>query len=258
LGPGVALKPNDGVTQINMPQNLNSLNLSSPAVVHVAAGGANTIKAGNVQTATGSTFDLADNDLVIDYTGATTLGTFDGSSYTAKTGLVARGRGSDGAWNHSGINSASAAGTGGLTALGIAEASQVLGLAGTQTALWSGQTVDSSALLIKYTYAGDANLDGKLNIDDYVRIDSSITNGLSGWWNGDFNYDGKLNVDDYLIIDNNIALGGLPNLITSDVSAIPEPASGLGLLIASSGSIALARRSRATRRRPATPLQSRA
>jgi hypothetical protein len=254
----VALKPNDGVTQINVPQNLSTLILSSPAVVHVTAGGGNTIKATNVQTANGSTLDLADNDLVIDYTGSSTLGTWDGSSYTAKTGLVARGRASDGAWNHSGINSASAADSGGLTALGIAEASQVLGLSGTQTAVWSAQTVDSSSLLIKYTYAGDANLDGKLNIDDYVRIDSSITNSLNGWWNGDFNYDGKLNVDDYLIIDNNIAIGGLPNMIANDVSAIPEPASGLGLLIASSASTALARRRRSRApRRPATPLQSR-
>lgn len=34
-----------------------------------------------------------------------------------------------------------------------------------------------------YTYGGDANLDGKSNIDDYVRIDQGIAADLSGWAN---------------------------------------------------------------------------
>jgi hypothetical protein len=76
------------------------------------------------------------------------------------------------------------------------------------TMLWNGQTVSASDVLIKYSYAGDANLDGKLNIDDYIRIDAGIAVGSNGWFNGDFNFDGKLNIDDYLIIDTNIANQG--------------------------------------------------
>jgi len=30
-----------------------------------------------------------------------------------------------------------------------------------------GQTVTSNTVLSRYTYAGDINLDGKINIDDY-------------------------------------------------------------------------------------------
>ena len=64
---------------------------------------------------------------------------------------------------------------------------------------------------MKYTYDGDANLDGKINVDDYGHIDSSVVvPGVSGWFNGDFNYDGKINVDDYGIIDFNVGIQGSP------------------------------------------------
>jgi ELWxxDGT repeat protein len=63
---------------------------------------------------------------------------------------------------------------------------------------------------IRTTYPGDANLDGKINVDDYGRIDTNIGQGTSGWFNGDFNYDGKINVDDYGIIDSNIGIQGPP------------------------------------------------
>jgi hypothetical protein len=47
-----------------------------------------------------------------------------------------------------------------------------------------------------YTYGGDANLDGKITVDDYGRIDFNVGLGTAGWYNGDFNYDGKITVDD--------------------------------------------------------------
>jgi hypothetical protein len=86
-----------------------------------------------------------------------------------------------------------------------------------------------------YTYGGDATLDGKINIDDYVKIDSGIAGGYSGWVNGDFNYDGKVSIDDYItVIDANIGnqngvfptsggIGGSGGGL-SGVSAVPEPA----------------------------------
>jgi hypothetical protein len=63
---------------------------------------------------------------------------------------------------------------------------------------------------VKYTYGGDANLDGKVNIDDYGRIDAHVgqSGSVFGWYNGDFNYDGKINIDDYGIIDSVIGAQG--------------------------------------------------
>ena len=74
------------------------------------------------------------------------------------------------------------------------------------TATWNGFTVDSTSILVKYTWRGDATLDGRINIDDYGRIDSNVgqSGSVFGWYNGDFNFDGKINIDDYGIIDGNI------------------------------------------------------
>ena len=100
-----------------------------------------------------------------------------------------------------------------------------------------------------YTYGGDANLDGKINVDDYGRIDFNVKLGVSGWYNGDFNYDGKINVDDYGIIDFNIGIQGPPLLSgagappssLSGVSAVPEPTAA-GLLLLSAGAFVAKRR----------------
>jgi hypothetical protein len=94
--------------------------------------------------------------------------------------------------------------------LGIATAGQLDGLTGAQTAIWNGQTVSASDVLVKYTYAGDANLDGKVNIDDYGRIDANVgqSGSVFGWYSGDFNFDGKINIDDYGLIDSVIGSQG--------------------------------------------------
>src|SRR6185295_13336067 len=76
---------------------------------------------------------------------------------------------------------------------------------------FAGISVSASEVLVMYTYGGDANLDGKINVDDYGHIDSSVVlPGVTGWINGDFNYDGKINVDDYGIIDSNVPIQGAP------------------------------------------------
>ena len=106
----------------------------------------------------------------------------------------------------------------------------------TATAVWAGQTVTGTDTLVMYTYGGDANLDGKINVDDYGRIDFAVPLGIAGWSNGDFNYDGKINVDDYGIIDFNVGIQGPPfatgmAALSSggavsglNVVAVPEPA----------------------------------
>jgi hypothetical protein len=70
-----------------------------------------------------------------------------------------------------------------------------------------------------YTYGGDANLDGKLNIDDYIRIDTGIADATTGYSNGDFNYDGVVNIDDYTILDGNLPTQAAPFPTASATSA---------------------------------------
>ena len=101
-----------------------------------------------------------------------------------------------GYWNgSSGIDSTSAATNSSfLTALGY----RAGGIA------FDGINTSASDLLVKYTYYGDADLDGTVSGSDYHQIDLGFgSHGtLSGWSNGDFNYDGVIDGSDYALIDN--------------------------------------------------------
>ena len=57
-------------------------------------------------------------------------------------------------------------------------------------------------MLVRYTFYGDANLDGHVDGSDYSLIDNGALLHLTGWQNGDFNYDGVINGSDYTLIDN--------------------------------------------------------
>jgi hypothetical protein len=67
---------------------------------------------------------------------------------------------------------------------------------------FAGQSVLATDVLVKYTWDGDANLDGVVNADDYFQIDSGYITQSKGWYNGDFNYDDVINADDYFLIDS--------------------------------------------------------
>ncbi len=213
--------------------------------------GTSKVTAIQVNTGNGAQLDLTNNDAVVEYSASSPRGSWTGSAYTGLQGLIAAGA-NNGAWTGPGITSSAAAATPGYTTLGIAEASEALGLIGSQTAVWSGQSVDSTSVLIGYTYAGDLNLDGIINGDDYFQIDSAFPQQLHGYYDGDINYDGVINGDDYFLIDSNFpAQGG--QLITSSgagtsapalVGAVPEPGSILLAWMMSIGSLARRRRRR--------------
>jgi hypothetical protein len=155
-----------------------------------------------VNTGNGAKLDLTNNDAVIEYSASSPRGTWTGSQYTGLQGLIASGNNND-TWTGPGIISSAAAATPGYTTLGIAEASEALGLSGSQTAVWSGQIVDSTSVLIGYTYAGDLNLDGAITGDDYFLIDSNFPAQGSPL----------------------ITSAGAGSLLPVGVSAVPEPAS---------------------------------
>ena len=140
-----------------------------------------------------------------------------------------------------------------LTTLGVivndnGSGSPLYGSGGTIASAFSTITPADGDVLVKYTYYGDANLDGKVDASDYSQIDNSylseMTNGgsISGWFNGDFNYDGVINGSDYTLIDNAFNTQGAslaadiagPDAVTTaeisgPASAVPEPTT-LGLL----------------------------
>jgi hypothetical protein len=162
----------------------------------------------SIASAAPGTIDLAQNWIITD----SPTGTWTGSAYAGVTGLVATGR-----------LTSSAVSTP-LHAVGVASASALLNIAPTSSGTWNGRSVLGSQTLAMYTYAGDATLDGQINIDDYTRIDSGIAAGLTGWLNGDFNYDGKINIDDYTIIDGNLPNQGPMLGNSSGMNFVETPA----------------------------------
>jgi hypothetical protein len=61
------------------------------------------------------------------------------------------------------------------------------------------------SILVKYTYYGDVNGDGAVNLHDYFIIDSNYLSQSTGtplsFHHGDVNYDGRINLNDYFLID---------------------------------------------------------
>jgi hypothetical protein len=105
------------------------------------------------------------------------------------------------------------------TYLAIAESSD-LGLTS-----FNGIAIDSTTVLLKYTYVGDANLDGQVDALDYERIDLAIGNTeVLGTAQGDLNYDGNVDALDYEQVDLNIGNGvGSPLASGPAAVFIPEP-----------------------------------
>jgi T5SS/PEP-CTERM-associated repeat protein/autotransporter-associated beta strand protein len=126
----------------------------------------------------------------------------------------------NGAWTGPGIGFAPGADTTGLATLGY-------GFVG-------------SKLIAKYTYNGDADLDGLVDPDDYTLLDRArAMNASPSWTTGDFNYDNTIDAADYLLIDRSFALQGGPlspaflagreaqfgaDYVAGLLTSIPEPA----------------------------------
>jgi hypothetical protein len=85
------------------------------------------------------------------------------------------------------------------TTLGVLSGAEYSSVGG--TGVFGGQSYGATDTLVKYTYYGDTDLNGHVNLDDYVRADDGFNNHLTGWLNGDFDLNGSVNFDDYVLID---------------------------------------------------------
>jgi hypothetical protein len=189
-----------GNVVFNATQHLRDLNVDGTATL--TAGGGKVIVTRSLSGA--GRLDLGDNDLVLDYDPTDPPGILATLQQRIAFGM------NGGTWDGSGIVTSMPDAQSGLTTLGIAEAADVFGLSGADTADFSGETVDATCVIIKYTYAGDANLDGFISGDDYSSIDFNVGTAATGYNNGDFNYDGIISGDDYSTIDFNFAAQGGP------------------------------------------------
>jgi hypothetical protein len=148
-----------------------------------------TLSVAGAQPTPSATLDLNDNDLIATATASSTI-----------QSLIVSARHS-GAWDQPGLTSSAArTQTNHATTLGMLSGSEYKGINGA-TATFNGFAVADSDVLVKYTWYGDSDFNGRVNFDDYVRTDNGFNNHLTGWLNGDYDLNGTVNFDDYVLID---------------------------------------------------------
>jgi hypothetical protein len=147
-----------------------------------------------------STLNLEDNDLIV-HTGGNDPNGY--NALAAVQGLVKTGRNS-GAWNGNGLTSTVA------RSQDNSDGEESVQLAvvdntdlGSPFHAWqvgnSSETLGSNDIIVKYTYTGDFNLDGKVDANDVniqgLNYDGGASTG-NEWAFGDTNDDGVLNAND--------------------------------------------------------------
>ncbi len=174
------------------PTTLDSLTVAGTATVTLGSGAGRVANVGGLNVSAGAKLNVGSTDLDLANVSLSTINTLLASGFAS------------GAWNGPGISSTSAAGDlARLTALGAIQNNQAGTAIFNAANKFDGTTPGASDVLVKYTYYGDANLDGIVDGSDYTKIDNGFNKpAVSGWLNGDFNYDGKTDGSDYTLIDN--------------------------------------------------------
>jgi hypothetical protein len=188
------------------PLHLGAITLSGAAARFAATSGL-ALSVASLAITGGGTLDLADNALVVDYTAT--------SPADAIRGLLFSGR-AGGTWAGTGIVSSTAAADP-RRGIGYAEAS-LLGVTS-----WGGIAVDATAVVLKCVAAGDTDLNGGVDADDYARTDRGRAAGLGTWVFGDFDYDGVVTAADLAVLDGTAASADAPEpAMAATPPAAPE------------------------------------
>jgi hypothetical protein len=144
-----------------------------------------------------------------------------------------------GDWTGSGITTSAAAALAASahkTALGIAEAADLFS---TFPASFSGQSVDASAVLVRYTASGDANLDGTVDTVDFNSLAANFGAADERWVHGDFNYDASIDTTDFNLLAANFGFMVAGDVLSLQSLPVPEPSS---FLLTAGSTLAMRRR----------------
>jgi hypothetical protein len=206
-----------GLANFNTTQHLNTLTINSGGWAGIAVGS---------HTSTTHTYkNLVLNSLAIANSGSTWLGKLDmqDNALIIKGGMSVTGaldnivsqvksaRGS-GFWTGNGITSTAAAGyTSHRTGLAVLPNDRAFAYGSGSGAILTslnGESVGTGEILIKYTWNGDLDLTGKIDSDDYFRIDNGFATGKTTYWCGDLDFSTHVDGDDYFLIDGAYASQG--------------------------------------------------
>lgn len=229
----VVIPPGPG----NDTLNVNTGNVGSAAVVlagtqtlaalTIGSGGVATLMPGmhvltvsSLAISTAGRLDLTDGGLIVDYTGASPLASI--------RSLLASGY-SGNSWSGAGIDSSAAAASQGRGAVGFAEASSLLKLTGGQMGDFMGRMVDATSVLVRYTLAGDTNLDAKVDFTDLLALAQHYGSAMPRWDAGDFHYNGMIGFPDLLLLAQNYGRSNAAVMPAAAQSSPPSLASNDGL-----------------------------
>lgn len=164
-------------------QHLAGLHLSDNAAATLTSGGNKVLVASSLSITGAAKLDLSDNDLIVE-SGLTG----DQLRQYLQAGRL--------------FSSSAVADVDQVTGLGYAFAGEL----GVGT--FAGQGIGTGALLVKYTYLGDTDLNGRVTADDLARVDRGRAKGLGSWLWGDANYDGVVDAIDVAIAHTAFAKQG--------------------------------------------------
>ncbi len=208
---GVPLTLGSGaVATATVAQHLGLVTIAGASTLALAPGGANLLALTGLTIDGTSRLDLNDHDLYW-------LSANPTADYATLWTYLASGR-NGGAWSGVGVDSSAA------NAAYLSYGNEYTGLA---------LGPSGATLHVKYTVAGDATMDGVIDIRDFLLLDLGYLTGGSGYAGGDFNYSGTVDGSDYAIINRNFTRPSLAALLTSADSigvAPPDATSGVPAL----------------------------
>ena len=172
-------------------QDLAQLFMGDDATLELAAGEDVTVafsllSGEGLAEGNGAVIDINDNTLI-------RLGNANQSFYRD---LIARGY-DGGTWSGTGIRSSRAGSSAMADGIGFATAEQI------GAAHFNGVPVSLNSLIINYTLQGDANLDRRVDLADFVLLRNGFNDPNSLWFDGDFNYDGATDLSDFVLLRGN-------------------------------------------------------
>jgi hypothetical protein len=104
---------------------------------------------------------------------------------------------------------------------------------------FAGQPVTANAILLKYTYYGDVDLNGQVHADDLTVFANNFGRATGAFQtNGDIDFEGDVDPDDLTVFANNFGKGVGSALSDNAPVTIAEPTSAVLAAIAATGILA--------------------
>ncbi len=202
-----------GSLTLSATQHLGTLSLSNSGRLVMSAGGSSMLRANSLAMSGTAVIDLQDNDMVMSYSGA--------SPITAIRQYLLNGR-------------IGAAGPQIVGSLAQPAPGYNAGVAAVDNTLlhltqWGSETISNgsvfSQIILKFTWLGDTNLDGKVTDDDYTNTIANMgRTGTASWIQGDLNLDGQVTADDFAIVTSQLGAGaGTGPVLAGAIAASAMP-----------------------------------